>query len=80
MKKCWSSQVIALSAFYSVLIQSEQLLKSEAQSIHQHYETHPSEETTDQTESLQELQPNQMTTLDAPALTGFSFDASEYSD
>lgn len=64
MKKCWPSQVIALSAVYSVLIQSEQLLKSEAQSIHEHYEALTLEEaaSTDQTESLQELQSIQMTT------------------
>jgi hypothetical protein len=62
MKKCWPTQVIALTAVYSVLIQSEQLLKSEAQSIHEHYEALSLEETTtDETESLQEHQPNQMT-------------------
>jgi hypothetical protein len=34
MKKCWFSQVLALSAIYTVLTQSEQLLADEEHTLH----------------------------------------------
>ena len=56
MRKCWTSQVIALSALYTVLTQSEQVILEEITARSSHEADRGAENPTDDIEVMQHSQ------------------------